>query len=625
MVSRRIEQLGPKFSIISRALLVAFGIGWIILAEAQIFQKEIYFSSDSSKLEEVLHFTVDDTVLQGSYENFHLNGSLKTFGHYQGGLPDSTWTYYYENGRKRAEGEYEAGRTFGYWTYYYENGEKKSEGVLIDGVKNGGWTFFYENGNPKSSGTYQANIKQGIWTYFFEDERTRAQAYYEDGSGIYKEFYPSGAVRMEGMNKNEKSDGKWTYYFESGEIEAEGFFRDGLRIGDWVYYYKSGNPRAVGMFSQGEETGIWKYFHEQGTLKAQGEMKEGEREGFWKLYYPSGELRGEGQYEDGDGLYVEYYPSGKRKAEGQMKAGKKHGHWIYYNEEGIVEGEADYELGMGVYRGFYADGTIKTSGALDNDKRVGEWKLFHPDGSLAGTHLSVYEEDKPIFKSRQSESKILDERNPVDKPEYLAKKERWRYFRPRINEYNGYIIATNPFASLLDSWPVSVEYYQQERLGYELQFHLRRDPFWTADKNVSRNTRYSRGATLVFRQKFYNSDNKYGLFYFGHQVGYGVINHFERATDQLFLNEEVVRLTEDHLYYGLFVGNRWMRNAGNAGWTIDVYVGIGAGYRSFRRQYEGNEYDNRYNDLLDNNGYFPLIFGLNFGWTGPKRSTTSQL
>lgn len=120
----------------------------------ELFQKEIYFDSDSTQLREVIHFTKTDSTIHGSYEAFHLNGSLQTFGHYIEGLPDSLWMYYFVNGRKRAEGRFRQGKTKGRWAYYYENGNKKSEGILQNDIKHGTWTFFYETGKPKSTGTY---------------------------------------------------------------------------------------------------------------------------------------------------------------------------------------------------------------------------------------------------------------------------------------------------------------------------------------------------------------------------------------------------------------------------------------------------------------------------------------
>ncbi len=586
----------------------------------EIFQKEIYFDSDSSVLKEVIHFKVADSTLHGTYESFHLNGSLQTFGHYLNGQPDSLWTYYYLNGRKQAEGRFKEGITNGKWTYFYENGSEKSAGILRDNIKQGNWTFYYENGKKKSTGTYYDDQKNGIWNYFYEDEMLKAQAYYDQGAGIYKEFYPSGSVKMEGENKDEKSEGAWTYYYESGEIQAQGEFESGLRVGEWIYFHPNGKKAAVGKFIKGEEEGIWKHYFDDGSLSAEGAMENGEKDGFWKLYYPTGEVKGEGNYHIGDGEYTEYYPSGKLKTKGQIAAGKKDGSWIFYSEEGLIDGRAEFKEGDGVYTGYYPDGSVKMKGDMKDDRRIGEWELYDQEGLLAGTYKPIYEDEAPIFKTRQSET--FTEPSGSDKPEYLFPKRKIRYFTSGINEYQGIIIGGNPAGVLLNRVPVAVEFYQQERLGYELQFILEREPFFIANQNVGLNNVYSRGGTIQFRQKFYHPDRKLGMWYFGHLIGYGHLTHSVRTLNENF---EVVTggVNENRYFYGLMVGSRWLQRIADSGLTIDGYLGIGIGSRSFSKDYSSSpELDASLNGSIQEQSYFPLLIGLNIGFVGPKRRLT---
>ena len=172
---------------------------------AQIKQGKNYFDSDSTKVSEVYHFSVKDSTLEGTYEAFYLNGSLKTFGWYTKNYPDSVWHYYYENGRKKAVGRFKKGIPRGLWKYYFENGNIKSEGRLEGTSKEGDWKYYYENDGEKSSGKYVNNQKEGIWNYFFEDGSIKAQTIIKRGKGQYTEFYPSGNRRMEGQNMDEKS------------------------------------------------------------------------------------------------------------------------------------------------------------------------------------------------------------------------------------------------------------------------------------------------------------------------------------------------------------------------------------------------------------------------------------
>lgn len=586
----------------------------------ELFQREVYYDPDSTNLKEVVHFKKSDSTLHGTYESFHTNGSLQTFGYYKEGVPDSTWVYYYFNGRKRAEGTFRNGDSDGRWSYYYENGSKKSEGILRKSIKHGTWTFYFENGKKKSSGTYISDKKSGIWNYFYEDEILKAQAYYENGTGIYKEFYPSGGVKMEGANKNEKSQGEWQYYFESGELQAKGSFESGLRIGEWVYYHKNGKKAAVGKFTEGKEDGVWKHFFEDGTVSAEGAMESGERDGFWKLYYPTGDLKGEGDYELGNGDYVEYYPSGKQKTSGRIRHGKKHGKWVFYSEEGLVDGEAEFRNGEGTYTGFYPDGSVKMSGKMKDDKRVGEWQLYDQDGTLAGTYKPIYEDESPIFKTRES----IEDRDPVgsDKPEYLFKRRQLRYFTPIINEYDGVILGINPFAISLGHFPIALEFYQQERLGYELQFTFHRDPFFEKDSDIPQNEVYQRGGTVEFKQKFYHQDRQYGMWYFGHQLGFSSIQHSVKVLDQSF-EQDLGQVSESRYYYGIILGTRWMQRFADSGFTVDLYVGVGAGVRDFDKNYEPNTtFDDEFSDVLKSKGYFPVLIGMNFGIVGPKRRLT---
>lgn len=591
-----------------------------LLQGQELFEREVYFDSDSSKLKEIIHFKKSDSTIHGSYESFHTNGSLQTYGYYLDGLPDSTWVYYYFNGRKRAEGKFKQGKTKGKWTYYFENGNKKSEGMLREDVKHGNWTFFYETGKPKSTGTYYSDKKSGIWNYFYEDEIIKAQAYYENGSGVYKEFYPSGGVKMEGANKNERSEGEWNYYFESGELQANGKFEEGLRVGEWIYYHKNGEKAAVGKFTAGEEDGVWKHFFEDGTVSAEGAMESGERDGFWKLYYPTGEVKAEGDYEIGNGDYIEYYPSGKQRTRGRIRHGKKHGRWVFYSEEGLVDGEADFKNGEGTYTGFYPDGNVKMKGEMKDDKRVGEWELFNQDGSLAGTYKPIYEDEAPIFKTRESD--ISSDPIGSDKPEFLFRNREIRYFTPTINEYDGVIFSANPLVTGLGHFPIAIEYYQQERLGYELQFILHRDPFFVGDSEIALNDVYSRGGTVEFKQKFYHEDGRFGMWYFGHLIGGSGIRHSVKMIDQGF-EQNIGEVIETRYYYGLITGTRWMQRFADSGFTFDLYGGVGFGVRNYNRNHpDATAFNDAFASTIKRKGYFPLLLGLNIGIVGPKRRIT---
>lgn len=605
-------------------IYIAF-IGLSIPLFAQIKQGKNYFDADSTQVSEVYHYSSKDSTLQGTYEAFYLNGSLKTFGWYQKNLPDSVWHYYYENGRKKAIGRFRKGIPRSLWRYYYENGNIKSEGRLKGSSKEGNWKYYYENDGEKSSGSYVSNKKKGIWNYFFEDGSIKAQTIIASGKGSYTEFYPSGSRRMEGQNINDKSEGEWIYYFETGEIEAIGEFKNGLRSGEWIYYHKNGESAASGIYSKGERQGEWNYYHENGQLSQSGTLINDQKDGYWKLFYPTGEVLGEALYAEDDGEFNEYYPSGNQKSKGQIVAGKKTGEWYYYSDKGHLEGEANLANDQGEYVGYYPDGTIKMKGQIKGDKRIGEWTLFNPDGTTAGTYHPIYEDDKPIFKTRITSD--FEEKESQEKPTYHPEKRGLRYFLPRVNEYKGVIVGTNPLWLIDDQLPIAIEYYIQERLGYELQLDLLRSPFFTSDNEIGDYEIYRRGIKVHFRQKFYHADSKLGMFYFGHEVNFKFRNNQVNHTDTLIIQQprRFGNLVEKSYGYGLFVGSRWMKDVGTSGLTLDAFLGIGVSARTFEKQYEPIQVlDNYFDQEIKSSVHFPLIIGLNIGFAATKSKSKTQ-
>lgn len=607
-----------------------FALIWIVFllwldATSQLIVKKTYFDKDQTIVKEEISINESDSTLNGRYLSFYSNGSLSTKGYYKKDLSDSVWFFYFENGNEKATGNFTLGVQEGKWVYYFENGNKKAEGLLRKNTKHGGWTFYFENGAEKSSGIFFNGKKEGIWNYLYEEGSLKAQAYFDQGDGVYKEFYPSGKIKMEGRNVDEESQGLWTYYYETGEVEAEGDFIDGLRNGYWQHFHKNNQIAAEGKFNNGEKDGIWKYYFPDGSISSEGEMKADQKDGFWKLYYQSGIIKGEGKYDVGTGEYVEYYESGKQKTRGTLKNGLKHGKWTYYSEEGVEDGTANYKNGLGNYESFYPDGTLKMEGQLDDERRVGKWTLYNPDGSIAGVYMPVYEDEKPIFRTTESIKASIKKKESIDKPEYRYKSNKLRYFQPRVNEFRGYIFATNPLWMADGKLPVAAEYYLQERLGYELQFNIKNEPFFSkADTNKVKTL----GLIVDIRQKFYHDDKRLGMFYFGHQLSGGYIIHKVSKPDfsMSLTNPDYINLNanERQFGYGVFIGNRWMQRSGNAGLTIDFHLGISITNRGFNKEYaESDINENLFKKLDQSKTFFPIIFGINIGFSGPRRAIIS--
>ena len=585
-------------------------------------EKYVYYDQEKQYLKEKFHVSyANPRDLHGLYESFYVTGNKQMMGNYDRGIAEGLWEYFYESGGLKMRGYLENGIPFGKWEYFFESGKKSMEGSLFGEVRGGKWTFYFENGQVKSEGAFNNGVRQGIWNYFFEDGVLKAQAFYDKGSGIYKEFYPSGQLKAEGLNKNGKSEGEWSFYYETGEKQAEGMFEEGERVGPWKYFHTNGQASAEGVFDEGLKEGNWRYYHEDGTVSAEGQLVEGQKDGSWKLFERSGQTKGSVIYSEGFGTYSEYYESGKIKVKGDLQDDVKVGQWYYYYEGGMLEGECFFTDGAGLYKGYYEDGTLKMEGEVRNGDRVGEWKLYQEDGSLAGLYRPIYEDDQPVFRLTETEAAV-PERAPYEKPEYKFKNRNSRYFTPRVGEYRGWVIATNPLASVFGTVPLSVEYYHQERLGYEVQVIYIRKPFFSNHSSLATNRVFQQGSRIKLRQKFYDKDNLFGMSYFGQEASFTTIDHTAHVIDSTGAVRVRTDITtqEQKIEYGLFIGNRWLSNAGDGGFTVDAYIGAGIGYRLLRENYTVSEERNSvFSDLNRSNISFPIIIGVNIGFLVPKK------
>ena len=529
---------------------------------------------------------------------------------------------------KKTEGKYKSGVPNGKWTYYYENGNIKSVGMLLGSLKEGHWTYYFESGDMKSAGSYEKDQKSGAWDHFYEDGSIKAQINYQNEIGEYREFYPYGGTKQEGKIVNDKSEREWIYYYETGETKAIGHFNEGLRTGLWHYYYRNGKEKAVGNYHEGQKNGEWRYFYENGSISQTGNIMRDRKQDYWKLFYPSGELKGEISFDNGSGIFREYYLNGSKKSEGRIVNDKKEGEWLYYDENGELEGEADFENSEGVYSGYYPDGNLKIKGKIKNDKRLGKWSLYNPDGSIAGTYTPIYEYEKPLFVNRLlSDPRNKPEEDGYNNPRYKYKKRGLRYFNPRINEYRALIVGTNPLWLLDKQLPIALEYYMQERIGYEVQLDIIKDPFFMTTANIPDYSVFSRGSRLNFRQKFYHENDKPGMFYFGHEISFTFINHQVDHPDTLIFPTlpKFGNMMENEFSYGFFVGTRWMRDVGDSGPTFDLFLGIRIANRTYKREFEPDPVLDIYFDPLVEPGiYFPLIFGLNIGLAVPDNKSKTQ-
>lgn len=558
--------------------------------------------------------------LEGPYLSYYASGSLKEKGQYTQHVAIGFWEYFYESGNPKMKGQLKDGSNWGHWKYYYEGGNLSMEGAIFDGKRQDEWIHYYEGGSVKQRGKYLDNKKVGIWNYFYEAQEgqygpLKAQAFYENGVGNYKEFYPNSGLKAEGLYVDGKSEGVWTYYHLNGKPQAKGRYVDGVRSGRWEYFDETGSLSAAGSFKDGLRQGRWEFFNTNGTLSSEGEMREGKKDGYWKLYNQWGDFRGEGNFVKGEGEYKEFYESGRIKTIGTIKNDLNQGEWLYYYENGRLEGRAKFTDGRGYYTGYYPDGTVNMEGEVLNGQRTGIWKMYKPSGELSGFYKVYYEDEKPIYKI--VEDRPAASREQTGLPEYRFRVRNNRNFKPQINEFKALIVAANPAAVILGSLPVSVEYYIQERLGYEAQFSYLRKPFFEKHDGLRPGREYSQGFSFALRQKFYQPEDKLGMFYYGHELRVSPISRYVNVLEaDGALRPDPLQLDELKLEYSVLFGNRLTRDAASKGLTIDLFLGLGVGYSFVNERFSNTEpaYQEYFKSTRDSRITIPIRLGVNFGY-----------
>ena len=565
--------------------------------------KKVKYHDDNRLAVKEIYFTESKKSSQktGPYTSFYHSGIPRIKGNYSANQPEGCWERFFETGILKSSIQYKKGIMEGPASFYFENGKKAQSGFYRANQEDSIWNFYYESGRLKSNGYFKKGKAEGLWRYFHEDSTLKATAILQNGKGLYREYFASGLIKMEGLISGGQSDSIWKYFHENGVIKAIGHEKDGQRQGYWKFYFPNGNLSSEGHFRDNQKFGHWKYFHENGGLSSEGDLEKDAKEGIWKFYFPSGNLLGEGNFKGGSGDYREFYDNGKLKVKGRIENNLYEGNWTYYFEDGGLEGECLYQAGAGEFRGYYDNGALKMRGQMQNGQKVGSWDLMGRDGKLLGHYKTFYEIVQPaaeLEKNRKSkQDTLLAKPKNLGKPEFMGNRRRSRHFIPKINELKGFIAGMNPFSLALGSIPASLEYFFHDRLGYELMFVFYRQPFFKVHLEDTEAGRvFTTGNSLNFRQKLYNQDRGKGSFYIGQEFRVSDFNYRLLVIDRIDsvqTNRRLVSGSETRFEASLLFGDRLFREYNrHYTLTMDIFAGIGFGYRISRIPAEMNNYKN---------------------------------
>ena len=108
-------------------------------------------------------------------------------------------------------------------------------------------------------------------------------------SGVYKEYYENGNLKLQMKLKKGFKNGNVFLYFENGKLSEVYSYKNNMMDGLWISYNQTGVKTAEARYIQDKKHGEWKVWDENGTLIYLMYYNNGEKSGTWIKYNEKGE------------------------------------------------------------------------------------------------------------------------------------------------------------------------------------------------------------------------------------------------------------------------------------------------------------------------------------------------
>lgn len=309
------------------------------------------------------------------------------------GNKDGVWKKWNNKGFLLEEEKWSNGVKNGIFKYYKNSGEldyleKYEWGELVkDAVETAPVDVrksYHSNGEIATTGTYTNGIRVGIFREFDSQGIQLAGSVYSNGEiiatgittlngqkkGIWKHYYPGGALHFEGVYENGLKEGKWKYYAETKELIQEGTYLSGMFHAQWKWYYLDGTIHREEYYRKGKEDGLFQEWDNQGKQILRGEYESGKKMGEW--IQDVNDQKQLGNYIDGEktGVWTHTHPNGTAQFKGEYVFGEPEGKHTYRSNEGYIQKIQRYSGG----------------------EKTGKWLFYGPGQTLQQT--LEYKEDK---------------------------------------------------------------------------------------------------------------------------------------------------------------------------------------------------------------------------------------
>lgn len=194
---------------------------------------------------------------QGPWEEYYLNGKIKSKGTYKDGKKYGKWEYYFTSGKIEQKGSYDVnGRFTGEWNWYYENGNLLRREEFRKGIEDGELEEYALDGKLITKGEFFDGEKEGEWFYELNDHQEKGKYRYGQRNGYWEHRFPGGKVSFEGSYVDGAPEGKHKYYSEKGYLIKEENYSFGIKDGKWSWYDSFGSETTTITYKDDQEIRI---------------------------------------------------------------------------------------------------------------------------------------------------------------------------------------------------------------------------------------------------------------------------------------------------------------------------------------------------------------------------------
>jgi uncharacterized protein len=238
--------------------ICAVGVVIGLLAGCQSAEKEIIEQKhpDGSKKKASFYMGNRKNITKTFF--YFPDGKIQSEQYFKKGQPDSVLIIYYPNGKKYKETGYSLGKRNGDDRSWYESGQIKSKAQFINDLCEGKLVQYFENGRIWVETPYANGKKEGEdMEYFPGGEKKKTLKTYKagDATGVEKEWYGNGVLKMEQMWEKNVLNGPYATYYPNGKKEEEGSYKDGAYDGKRFMYDKQGRKISEAVYDKGNLVG----------------------------------------------------------------------------------------------------------------------------------------------------------------------------------------------------------------------------------------------------------------------------------------------------------------------------------------------------------------------------------